>query len=71
MEMFEKYVTLGNAEEVCQRYSQWIEQGLEHMVVADTSGVAGTVEQAFDHVPELQKLPGLIESLNHPGGVTP
>ena len=63
IEMFEKFVLLGNAEEITQQISRLTDRGMEHVVIADCSGIAGTAEQAFDHMPELQKLPALLKRL--------
>ena len=63
IEMFEKFVTLGNADEVASRIGEWQTNGLEHVVIADYSGVSGPVERATEHLPELHRLPGLLASV--------
>ena len=63
IEMFEEFVLLGNADEVVQQISRWTAKGLEHVVIANYSGVAGPIEEAFSHIDQVQKLPASLAAL--------
>ena len=62
IEMFEKYVLLGSAQDVAEKINDWANAGMEHVVIADSSGLVGSSEEALESMRQLNQIPGLIEA---------
>jgi phthiodiolone/phenolphthiodiolone dimycocerosates ketoreductase len=65
-EMVEAFIMMGNADELATQLAPYRERGLEHLVIADTTGLTQDPETAASLMPELVKLKAFLQDAPAP-----
>jgi phthiodiolone/phenolphthiodiolone dimycocerosates ketoreductase len=62
-ELLEEWWCFGNAEEIAERLSPYADKGLEHVVIANSTGTFGGMDVIGSTAAEFEALPKLLSSL--------